>query len=267
MKKISFQVITLFPELIQSYLKDALLSKAIANQILDIRVTDLRQFSDNKYKSVDDTVFGGGDGMLFKYKPLANALKSLNIFKKNNPNKKIIYLSPQGKPWNSSMAKAWAKENEIVLVCGRYAGVDQRFTHQFVDEEISIGDYVLSGGELGALVMIESISRFVPGVLGDLQSAVVDSFEDGLLEAPQFTKPQIEDELSVPAVLVSGNHQKISEWQKYTAILNTLKKRPDLLVDRTDIEWLKVKLFYKNMDASEKAILGLEELPQLENKI
>lgn len=266
MKKISFQVVTLFPELIQSYLKDALLSKAIASGLLAVGVTDLRPFSDTKYKSVDDTVFGGGDGMLFKYKPLASAINSLHVFKKNTAGKKVVYLSPQGKPWNSSLAKEWSKSEEIILVCGRYAGVDQRFIHHFVDEEVSIGDYVLSGGELGALVVIESVSRFVAGVLGDHASAQVDSFENGLLEAPQFTKPQTEDGFAVPAVLVSGNHQKISEWQKNCAVLTTLKKRPDLLTLRKDINWPQLEDFYKNMNPQEKTILGLDDLFKTENK-
>ncbi|MBC7466928.1 MAG: tRNA (guanosine(37)-N1)-methyltransferase TrmD [Bdellovibrio sp.] len=266
MKKIKFQVVTLFPELIQSYLKDALLSKAITSGVLCVDVTDLRPFSDTKYKSVDDTVFGGGDGMLFKYKPLASALNSVHIFKKGNSDKKVVYLSPQGKPWNSSLAKEWSKSEEIILVCGRYAGVDQRFIHHFVDEEVSIGDYVLSGGELGALVMIESISRFIPGVLGDQASAAIDSFEDGLLEAPQFTKPQSEDGFTVPAVLVSGNHQKISEWQKKCAILTTLKKRPDLLARRKDINWPELQDFYKKMNPEEKTLLGLDGLLDTENK-
>jgi tRNA (guanine37-N1)-methyltransferase len=266
MKKISFHVFTLFPELIQSYLKDALLSKAIANSLLEIQVSDLRNFSGTKYKSIDDTVFGGGDGMLFRYKPLADALNSVQVFKKQTPKKKIVYLSPQGKPWNASLAKSWANDDEIILICGRYAGVDQRFIHDYVDEEVSIGDYVLSGGELGALVLIESISRFIPGVLGDQASFQNDSFEENLLEAPQFTKPQSEQGHSVPAVLLSGNHSKISEWRKITSLLTTLKKRPDLLQNRTEIEWKKVKDFYLVMDSFEKEMLGLSDIPELEKK-
>jgi len=267
MKKINFQVITLFPELVQSYLKDALLSKALNSGIVNIQVVDLRQYSDNKYKSVDDTVFGGGDGMLFKHAPLAQALKNLNVEKKLTPQKKIVYLSPQGNPWSSSKAKTWADSgDEIILVCGRYAGVDQRFIHRYVDEEISIGDYVLSGGELAALVVIESVSRFIPGVLGDQNSSFVDSFEEGLLESPQFTKPQEIEGLKVPAVLTSGNHQRIAEWQKYCAILVTLKKRPDLLKERTDISWNDVKSFYRSLSHDEKIILDLDHLLELENK-
>ena len=255
MKKISFKVITLFPDLIRSYLADALLSKAIAGGLIDLEIVDLRKFSQNKYNSVDDTLFGGGDGMLIQYKPLAESLKSLPT----SDQRKIVYLSPQGKKWDHSLAKKWSEENEIILICGRYAGIDQRFIHQFVDEEISIGDFVLSGGELPALTLIESISRFIPGVLGHAQSADLDSFESHLLEAPQFSKPQIEDGLAVPEVLLSGNHQKISVWKKMTAILTTYKKRPDLLADQK-IDWAKVQLFYKNMSESDKDILGLKDL-------
>lgn len=264
MKKINFKVISLFPELIQSYLKDALLSKALQKQILNVDVIDLRQYSDNKYKSVDDTVFGGGDGMLFKYKPLADAMTDLKIAAKNSSQRKVIYLSPQGKPWNAELAKQYSDLSEVVLVCGRYAGVDQRFIHQFVDEEISIGDYVLSGGELGALVMIESVSRFLPGVLGDQVSAEKDSFEEGLLEAAQFTKPQVENGLAVPAVLTSGNHQKISEWKKNISVLTTLKKRPDLLRN-AKIDYSELKKFFAQMSEDEKKVLGFADL-DLENK-
>ena len=168
-------------------------------------------------------------------------------------------MSPQGKKWDHSKAKKWSEEKEIVLICGRYAGIDQRFLHQFVDEEISIGDFVLSGGELPALTVIESISRFIPGVLGHAGSADLDSFEAGLLEAPQFSKPQIEDGLSVPEVLLSGNHQKISEWKKMTSILTTMKKRPELL-QGLDIDWSAVALFYKNITLADKAVLGLLDL-------
>ncbi len=259
MKKINFKVITLFPQLIRSYLQDALLSKAITSKILNIEIINLREFSLNKYNSVDDTVFGGSDGMLFKYRPLADAMASLNESKKDQPDKKIVYLSPQGKPWNSSRAAEWAQLDQLVLICGRYAGVDQRFIHQFVDEEISIGDFVLSGGELGALAIIESISRFVPGVLGDKNSALRDSFQDNLLEAPQFTKPQIEDELAVPAVLLSGNHQHISEWQAQCSVLTTFKKRPDLLKNK-NVDWPQVKKFYQQMPLEDKTVLGLLDL-------
>lgn len=261
MRKINFKVITLFPELITSYLQEALLSKAIEKSIINVEIVDLKKFSQNKYNSVDDTVFGGGDGMLMQYRPLAEALKSLGIIKLESSlaDKKIVYLSPQGKKWTNQLAKEWSAEENIILICGRYAGIDQRFIHQFVDTEISVGDYVLSGGELAALTLIETISRFIPGVVGHSQSAFIDSFENDLLEAPQFTKPQVEDELHVPATLLSGNHQKISEWRKFCAILVTLKKRPDLL-EKQNINWSAVKDFYQQLSTGDKTVLDLNDL-------
>ncbi len=261
MKKINFKVITLFPELVQPYLQDALLSRAISNQIVDVETIDLRQFSQKKYNSVDDTVFGGGDGMLFQTRPLELAIQSIPKSAEKNPSrKKIIYLSPQGKKWDHSLAKKFSQLDEVILICGRYAGIDQRFIHQYVNEEVSIGDYVLSGGELAALVVIESVARFLPGFLNDPVSSEHDSFEIGLLESPQFTKPQEENGLSVPAVLLSGNHQKISEWRNYCSVLVTLKKRPDLLLRKKDIDWKKVKTFYTQMDPADKALLQIVDL-------
>lgn len=253
MKKNSFQVITLFPELIQAYLRDALLAKAILKGLIEVKAIDLRAYSQNKYNSVDDTVFGGGDGMLLSYKPLELALKEAKVGH-------VVYLSPQGKPWTAARAKQFAKLDQVTLICGRYAGIDQRVIHDFVDEEISLGDFVLSGGEVAALAIIESVSRFIPGVLGDAESANADSFENGLLEAPQFTKPQIENNLSVPTTLVSGNHQKIAEWRKNVSILMTLKKRPDLLQNRSEIDWKVVSRFYQEMDLNEKEILEIQDL-------
>ena len=261
MKKISFKIITLFPELIQPYLEDALLARAISKKIIDVEIIGLRQFSQKKYNSVDDTVFGGGDGMLIQSLPLELALQSIPLTAvKDLPRKKVIYLSPQGKKWDHSLARKFSELDQVVLICGRYAGVDQRFIHSHVDEEVSIGDYVLSGGELAALVVIESVSRFQPGFLGDPVSSEQDSFENGLLESPQFTKPQVENGLSVPAILLSGNHQKISEWRNYCSVLVTLKKRPDLLALKADIDWKKVKSFYSQMDSADKNLLKISDL-------
>ncbi|OFZ32033.1 MAG: tRNA (guanosine(37)-N1)-methyltransferase TrmD [Bdellovibrionales bacterium RIFCSPHIGHO2_01_FULL_40_29] len=260
MKKIKFKVLTLFPDLVRSYLQDTILSKAISNELLSVEVIDLRGFSQNRYNSIDDTIFGGGDGMLMQYLPLKLALGSVGSYSKNTPGKKTVYLSPQGSPWTNKKAKDWTALDDIILVCGRYAGIDQRVIHQFVDEEISLGDFVLSGGELAALAVIESVSRFIPGVLGDSISAEQDSFEEGLLEAPQFTKPQSEDDLLVPAVLISGNHQKISQWRQMMAILITLKKRPDLIHKKTDIVWKPVQQFYSELSVQDKKLLDIEDL-------
>ncbi len=260
MKKISFKVITLFPELIQSYLKDALLAKAIAAEIIEVQTVDLRNFSQKKYNSVDDTVFGGGDGMLLQCRPIELALESFQVTGNATTSRMVVYLSPQGSRWNAGRAKEFSNLDEIILICGRYAGIDQRFLHQYVDTEISLGDFVLSGGELAALAVIESVSRYIPGVLGHDLSAAQDSFEGGLLEAPQFTKPQIENGLEVPAVLLSGNHLKIMDWRKNCSILVTLKKRPDLISRQEKINWDEVKQFYSVMSARDKKILNFEHM-------
>ncbi|MBC7420679.1 MAG: tRNA (guanosine(37)-N1)-methyltransferase TrmD [Bdellovibrio sp.] len=246
-------IITLFPELIRGYLSDALLSKAITQNKFEIKITSLRDSAEGNYKSVDEVPFGGGDGMVIRAAVLEKAIGE-------SANKKIIYLSPQGKPWTHQAALELAKSSdEIILICGRYAGIDQRFIEKYVDEEISIGDYVLSGGELAALVVVESVSRFIPGVLGDRQSVVEDSFAAGLLEAPQFTRPQNWNEMHVPEVLTSGNHQKISEWKKMCGYLVTLKKRPDLLTNM-QIDSKKIKEFYNQLSAADKKTLGIEGL-------
>jgi tRNA (guanine37-N1)-methyltransferase len=230
MKKI--KVITLFPDLIKSYLSDALIAKAIDNKILQIEVVNLRDFSDTNYKSVDDAPFGGGDGMLIRPDILEKALKSVV---NEAIKQRVIYFTPQGKVLDQKYVQILSSENieqEYILICGRYAGIDQRFIDLYVSEEVSIGDYILSGGELPALVFIEAISRYLPGVLGKLESANEDSFKDNLLEAPQYTRPQDWNGVKVPDVLTSGNHQKIADWKKQMSILITEQKRPDLLKDR-----------------------------------
>lgn len=225
-------IITLFPDLITSYLSDALIAKAVSNGLLQINVVNLRNFSDNAYKSVDDTPFGGGDGMLMRPDILEKALLSLPDA--GEKKRVVIYLSPQGKRLEQSDVKAYASVSssvEYVLICGRYAGVDERFIETYVDEEVSIGDYVLSGGELPALVFVEAVSRFIPGVLGQIESAEQDSFQNQLLEAPQYTRPQVWNNLKVPDVLLSGHHKKINDWKQAMAVQQTLTKRPDLLTE------------------------------------
>ncbi len=274
--QIRFTVLTLFPELIQNYIADALISKAIVKNLFQVNVISLRDFTEGRYKSVDDVPYGGGDGMLLKASVLESAVES--VLKNNNAARKVIYLSPQGEIWNNQLAKAMATnwldrdENknsdgeviqEIILVCGRYAGIDQRFINKYVTQEISIGDYILSGGELAALVLIESISRFIPGVLGDGQSAFSDSFADDLLEAPQFTKPQCWADMNVPDVLVSGHHLNISEWKKFCSLLVTYKKRPDLFTrffSQQTITMPQLQKFYRSLSESEKKVLQIENI-------
>ena len=235
-------IITLFPDLVQMYLSDALIAKAIAGNVMQINVVNLRNFSDNAYKSVDDSPFGGGDGMLMRPDILEKALLSLPVY----PDKKrnVIYLTPQGKRLEQDDVKNYASAGlsaDLVLICGRYAGVDERFIETYVDQEVSIGDYVLSGGELPALVFVEAVSRFIPGVLGQIESAEQDSFQNQLLEAPQYTRPQVWKDMKVPDVLLSGHHGKIAEWKRAMAVKQTLEKRPDLL-NESELSSEQVKL-------------------------
>lgn len=230
MNPIKFKIITLFPELIKSYLQDAMMAKAIGLNLLTVQLINLRDFSDNSYRSVDDKTFGGSDGMLLRADILEKALLSIK-----SVNQWVIYLTPQGQLLDSMCVQKLSQNNtrDIILICGRYAGIDQRFIDTYVDQEISIGNYVLSGGELPALVLLEAVARFIPGVLGKIESAHEDSFKDNLLEAPQYTRPQVWQEQKVPDVLLSGDHQKIAEWKKEMALQVTTKKRPDLIKNET----------------------------------
>jgi tRNA (guanine37-N1)-methyltransferase len=226
---LKIKIISLFPDLIQKYLQDAIIAKAIGKNLLEVTLINLRDFSDNLYKSVDETPFGGGDGMLIRADILEKALLSVQ---NKNAKQLVIYFTPQGKLLEQPEVKKFAEQSEfdeLILICGRYAGIDQRFIEEYVGQEISIGNYVLSGGELAALVLIETVSRFIPGVLGKIESALEDSFKNDLLEAPQYTKPQVWNNRNVPDVLLSGHHQKIAEWKKEMALIVTTEKRPDLL--------------------------------------
>jgi len=207
-----FNVITIFPNILNSYLEEGIIKRAIEKKAIKIKPYNLRDFTTDKHKTVDDTIYGGGAGMLLKIEPLYKALKKITSPKKTK-NKKIILLSAQGKKWNQSLAKKYSKLKEITFICGRYEGVDERIKN-FIDEEISIGDYILTGGELGALVIIDSISRLLPKVLGNSESLADESHnQTGILEYPQYTKPAIFKKLSVPEVLISGNHKLIEEWK------------------------------------------------------
>jgi len=211
-----FNIITIFPAILNSYLEEGMIKRAIDKKAIKIKSHNLRDFTTDKHKTVDDTVYGGGAGMLLKIEPLYKAIKKI-ARRKKTAGKKIILLSAQGKTWNQSLAKKYSKLKEITFVCGRYEGVDERIKG-FIDEEVSIGDYVLTGGELGALVIIDSISRLLPKVLGNSDSLKDESHnQDGLLEYPQYTKPAVfkagNKKLAVPEVLMSGNHKLIEEWK------------------------------------------------------
>ena len=205
---------------------DSIIQRAREAGLLDIHVHDLRDYSLNKHRKVDDSPFGGGVGMVMNVEPIARAITAV---KKEVPETRTILLSPGGRPFDQE--KAWELSNlsSLTLICGRYEGIDERIRLHYVDEEISIGDYVLTGGELPAMVLVEAISRLLPGVLGDPESVVEESFHDDLLEYPQYTRPRDYEGLKVPEILVSGDPKKIRDWQKAEALKKTAQVRPDLL--------------------------------------
>ena len=217
------QIFTLYPELFPGPLNKGLYGKALSNNIWNLKIVNIRNYSSDKHKTADDTPFGGGSGMLIKPDVLANSLDQ-NV----KPNDKIYYLTPKGKLFTQKFAKKLSKEKTINLICGHFEGVDQRVIDTRNIEELSIGDYVLSGGETAALIVLDSILRLIPGVLGNDQSISEESFENGLLEYPQYTKPQIWEKKSVPEVLLSGDHAKIKDWRLSKSEAITRDRRPDL---------------------------------------
>ncbi len=220
------KIITIFPEIFTSYFNESIIKRAQSKGAITIEIQDLREFTSDKHHTVDDTPYGGGAGMVMKIEPIYAALQKLtkqSLFGKlknlvSKPKRKIVLLSAKGKTWTQSTAANYSDLDELILICGRYEGVDDRILH-FIDEEVSIGDYVLTGGELGAMVMVDSITRLLPGVLGNEASHQDESHsEEGILEYPQYTKPPVfkadGKELAVPEVLLSGNHQAINDWRK-----------------------------------------------------
>ncbi len=221
-----FDILTLFPNMFSSPLRESILGKAIEKGLIQVQIVNIREFSLDKHKTVDDTPYGGGQGMVMKIEPIARAIETI---KSQNPSAWVIYLTPQGVPLNQDLVRKLSSYPHLVLLCGRYEGVDERVRELLVDEEISIGDYILTGGELAAMVLVDAISRFIPGVLGSEQSAQDESFFNSLLEYPQYTRPSNYRGSSVPEVLLSGNHLAISLWRKKEALRRTSMRRPDLL--------------------------------------
>ena len=219
-----FDVLTLFPEMFEA-VKQSILKRAEENNFIQINTINIRDFSKDKHKKVDDTPYGGGAGMIMKPDVVYDAYSSIP----KREDSKVIYLSPQGKKLNQSKVIELSKEKHLILLCGHYEGIDQRVIDEIVDEEISIGDYVLTGGELPAMVLIDSISRYVDGVISK-ESTSEESFSNGLLEYPQYTRPEIFNGIRVPEVLLSGHHANIEKWRKEKSIQITKKKRPDLIL-------------------------------------
>ncbi len=217
-----FDVLTLFPEMFE-VLNQSIIGKAIEKELIDINLINIRDFSKDKHKKVDDTPYGGGAGMVMKPDVIYDAYQSIK-----DKNAKVIYMSPQGKPLNQKKVEELSKENHFIILCGHYEGIDQRVLDKIVDEEISIGDYVLTGGEIPAIVLIDSVSRYVEGVLKK-DSIKEESFSNGLLEYPQFTRPEVFEGMKVPEILLSGHHENIEKWRKEKSLEMTKKKRPDIL--------------------------------------
>ena len=224
---INFDILSIFPEMFASPLNFSLLKKAQAKGIINISLHDIRNWADDKHKMTDDSPYGGGCGMVMKLEPVEKALSSIR--KKYKGNSTVILMTPQGEVFNQKIAEELSKKKRIIIICGRYEGVDERIREHLVDREISIGDYILTGGEIAALVLVDAVSRLLPDFLGNPESKLCESFSQNLLEYPQYTRPADYKGWEVPDVLISGNHAEIERWRKKESLRKTFKRRPDLL--------------------------------------
>lgn len=239
-------ILTLFPEMFDGPFGSSIIKRAREKGLIDITMTNIRDFTHDKHRIVDDYPFGGGAGMVMKPEPISEAVEHV---KANSPVQQplIILLCPQGRVFNQEMAKELSREKHLIFICGHYEGVDERVKEKLVDHEISIGDFVLTGGELPAMVITDAVARMIPGVLGEEESFVTDSFFDGLLGYPQYTRPREYDGMKVPDILLSGDHAKIREWRRKMSLMRTLKRRPDL------IKW-------EDLPDTDKKLLGTEDI-------
>ena len=221
-------ILTLFPEMFESPFGHSIIKRALERELLQINAINIRDYSLNKHHTVDDTPYGGGAGMVMGAEPLFECFDHLKEMREGRLGR-VIMMCPQGEPFNQEYAKELAKEEHVVLVCGHYEGIDERVRETLITDEISIGDYVLTGGELPAMVVVDAIARMIPGVLGEAASAEEDSFYNGLLEHPHYTKPRTYRGLEVPDILLSGHHENIRKWRRRQSLLRTLERRPELL--------------------------------------
>ncbi|MBO3443508.1 tRNA (guanosine(37)-N1)-methyltransferase TrmD [Clostridium sp. CCUG 7971] len=222
-----FHIMTLFPEIFNSYMNESIMKRAVEKGIIEVNIYNIRDFSNNKHKKVDDYPFGGGAGMVMTPQPIYDTYKYI-IDTHNIKEPRVVYLTPKGKTHNQTIASNMSKLDDVILLCGHYEGIDQRIIDLIVTDEISIGDYVLTGGELPALILIDSISRLISGVLNQDESFEEESFSNDLLEYPHYTRPREFMEMTVPEVLLSGNHKKIEEWRNDESVRITKERRPDL---------------------------------------
>ncbi|HXG92260.1 MAG TPA: tRNA (guanosine(37)-N1)-methyltransferase TrmD [Blastocatellia bacterium] len=242
-----FDIITIFPEIFRGVFEFGIIRRAVEAALVEIAVHDLRDYTHDRHRQVDDRPFGGGAGMVMKPEPLFRAVEAITH---GASGVSVVMLSPQGRLFNQRVAEEFATKSRVVLICGRYEGVDERVIEQLATDEISIGDYVLSGGEIPAMVVVDAVTRLIPGALGCNESAEQDSFADGLLDYPHYTRPAEYRGLRVPDVLISGNHAEIAAWRRRKAIEKTLRRRPDLIRNRalTDAERQEIEKILKEID-------------------
>ncbi len=219
-------ILTLFPEMFKGFLGESIIKRAIENKLLEFEIINIRDYAFDKHKQVDDSPFGGGAGMLLKPEPLFRALDDIKT------RGKVIFTSPQGKTLNQDLVKELVKEEAITIIAGHYEGIDERVIEKYVDLEVSIGDFVLTGGELPAMVIADAVARLIPEVLGNSESYVNDSFYNGLLDCPHYTRPAVYEEMEVPEILLSGHHKNIEKWRKKESLKRTFLRRPDLLENK-----------------------------------
>ncbi len=221
-----FDILTLFPAMFEGPFRESIINRAVDEGLIDIRLHDIRNYAGDRHRTTDDYPYGGGAGMVMKVEPLAACIEAVRAERREA---RIILTTPRGKPLDQAMAGELAGEDALIIICGRYEGVDERVRELFVDDEISLGDFVLTGGELAAMVIVDAVTRLIPGVLGSAESAACDSFADGLLEYPHYTRPADFRGAKVPEVLLSGNHKDIARWRRREALRRTAAMRPDLL--------------------------------------
>jgi tRNA (guanine37-N1)-methyltransferase len=219
-------ILTIFPTMLASPLQESILGKAVQRGLIEVRLVNIRDFATDRHQTTDDRPYGGGSGMVMKAEPLARAIAYARAA---DPPARVILLSPQGRPFSQRVARDLSRERHLTLVCGRYEGVDERARRHYVDDEISIGDYVLTGGEIPALVVVDAVARLVPGVLGCGESPAEESFTDALLEYPHYTRPEVFEGDPVPEILLSGNHAAVRRWRRQQSLFRTWERRPDLL--------------------------------------
>lgn len=246
----NYHVLTLFPEMIEQGLNTSILGKAMDKDLITLEAINIRDYTTNKHHKVDDYPYGGGAGMVMQAQPIYDAYKAVE--EKIGYRPRVIYLTPQGKVFNQTMAQEFAKEQDLVFLCGHYEGVDERVLEEIVTDEVSIGDYVLTGGELPAMVMIDAISRMISDVLHNDESAEFDSFHDNLLEYPQYSRPEVWNGKQVPPILLSGHHANVEKWRREQSIIRTLERRPDLLKDANLSK--KERIFLQKLLANKEGV-------------